>query len=594
MGRGPLRVRWLGRVRYDDALALQHALFRRSGEDHLLLLEHNHVYTLGVRARPEHVLDAPGTVGAELARADRGGDVTYHGPGQLVGYPIVSVPMAPGAIPAYVHAVEQLVIDALAELGLTGTGRVDGSPGVWVDSAAAVPRKICAVGVRVSRGRSMHGFALNVDPDMAMFGHIVPCGIADRPVTSLALEGVKVAMGDVVDAVVASAPSALALGGGARRIERQDASAAADPSAAPPGTPSGTRSQAGADRSGPGTDGAGPALHPARALHPPEGQASVPIVLRPGARALDRRLARAGVDPAAGLPVGERKPAWLRVEARMGGDYLELRKTMRGLGLVTVCEEAGCPNIYECWADGTATFMINGERCTRACGFCLVDTRHPLALDPAEPEHVADAVLRMNLAHAVVTAVARDDLADGGAAAFAATIAAIRARRPGTTVEVLVPDCKGDDASLRTIFEAAPDVLNHNLETVLRLQRAVRPSASYARSLSVLGRAKAAGLTVKSGLILGMGETEPEVHGALADLRAVGVDIVTVGQYLRPSAMHLPVARWWSPEEFARIRDVAVAMGFAHVQASPLTRSSYHARDAARSAAANAASAVHA
>lgn len=544
MGRGPLRVRWLGRVRYRDALALQHALFHRSAEDHLLLLEHPHVYTLGVRARPEHVLHDLVALGAELVRADRGGDVTYHGPGQLVGYPIVSVPMGPGAIPAYVHAVEQLVIEALADLGLPGTGRLAGSPGVWVEPDGELPRKICAVGVRVSRGRSMHGFALNVDPDMAMFGHIVPCGIAGRPVTSLAAEGLQVAMHDVVDAVVARSPGALALGTRRElaRVERQDAS--------------------GTDR-----------------------PAAVPVALRLGARALDRRLAAAGVDPAAGLAVGERKPAWLRVEARMGGDYLGLRRTMRDLELVTVCEEAGCPNIYECWADGTATFMINGERCTRACGFCLVDTRHPLPLDAAEPEHVAEAVERMGLAHAVVTAVARDDLADGGAGAFAATIAAIRARRPETTVEVLIPDCKGDEASLRTIFDARPDVCNHNLETVLRLQRAVRPSASYARSLAVLGQAKAAGLTVKSGIILGMGETEAEVHGALADLRAVGVDIVTVGQYLRPSAAHLPVARWWAREDFARIREVAVAMGFAHVQASPLTRSSYHAREAASSAA---------
>jgi lipoic acid synthetase len=189
----------------------------------------------------------------------------------------------------------------------------------------------------------------------------------------------------------------------------------------------------------------------------------------------------------------------------------------------------------------------------------------------------------MGLAHAVVTAVARDDLADGGAAAFAATIAAVRARRPDTTVEVLISDCKGDPAALQTIFDAAPDVLNHNLETVIRLQRAVRPSASYARSLSVLGRAKTAGLTTKSGIILGMGEREDEVLGALVDLAGVGVDIVTLGQYLRPSTAQLPVDRWWAPEEFERLRVAALAMGFGHVEASPLTRSSYHARQAAES-----------
>src|SRR5580658_3727301 len=193
-----LRVRWLGRVRYRDAHALQRALFRRGEGEYLLLLEHPHVYTLGVRARAEHVLVDPAAVGAELVRTDRGGDVTYHGPGQLVGYPVLSVPIGPGAVPAHVARVEQLVIDTLAELGLPGTGRLEGYPGVWVDPDGAQPRKICAIGVRVNRGRSMHGFALNVAPDMAYFGHIVPCGIADKPVTSLAAEGVEVAMDRVV------------------------------------------------------------------------------------------------------------------------------------------------------------------------------------------------------------------------------------------------------------------------------------------------------------------------------------------------------------------------------------------------------------
>jgi lipoyl synthase len=314
---------------------------------------------------------------------------------------------------------------------------------------------------------------------------------------------------------------------------------------------------------------------------------AVPVSLghRPsGERSLDRRLRRSGVDPAAGMPLRQRKPSWLRVPVTMGTGYQELRHDLRDLDLVTVCEEAGCPNIYECWADGTATFMINGSRCTRACGFCQVDTRHPLPLDAEEPNRVAQAVARMGLAHAVVTCVARDDLADGGAGAFAETIGAIRSARPGTTVEVLISDCKGDDASLQTIFAARPDVLNHNIETVARLQRAVRPSAGYARSLGVLARAADAGLTVKSGLILGMGEREEEVLATLADLRAVGVDIVTMGQYLRPSENHLPVARWWRPEEFDTLQRAGMAMGFAHVQASPLTRSSYHAREAADAA----------
>ncbi len=554
-----LRVRWLGRVRYQDAHALQHGLFRAGpgGDDWLLLLEHPHVYTMGVSAKPEHVLVDPASVGAELVRADRGGDVTYHGPGQLTGYPILTVPMGPGATPAYVHGVEQVVIDALADLGLPGAGRLPELPGVWV-GLEGIPRKICAIGVRLSRGRSMHGFALNVDPDLGMFDHIVPCGIPDRAVTSLAAEGVATSMSDVVDAIAGRAAERWAKGPGGRGgIERQDVAwrvRTADLSAFTRGMGAGT---------------------PVAAAPPAPGRGSVQPVRLLG------RLAEAGVDPAGGLAIGERKPEWLRVKANMGPEYRALKHTMRSLDLVTVCEDAGCPNIFECWAEGTATFMINGDRCTRACGFCLVDTRKPLPPQADEGERVAEGVARMGLAHAVVTAVARDDLADGGAAGFVATIHAIHHRRPGTAVEVLIPDCHGSPEALRAIFDARPEVLNHNLETVARLQRAVRPSASYARSLAVLARAKAAGLTTKSGLILGMGETAEEVLGALADLRGVGVDIVTVGQYLRPTSHHLPVARWWTPDEFTTLKLAGEAMGIPHIEASPLTRSSYHAKQAA-------------
>jgi lipoic acid synthetase len=297
------------------------------------------------------------------------------------------------------------------------------------------------------------------------------------------------------------------------------------------------------------------------------------------------RLAAAGVDaPGADAP-RTRRPEWMRVKADFGDGYRATRRLVRDLGLHTVCEEAGCPNIYECWADGTATFMILGERCTRACGFCLVDTRHPLAVDVDEPVRVAEAVATLGLRHAVVTSVARDDLDDGGAAIFAATIRAMRARTPSTRVEVLIPDCKGDPASLDVIFEARPDVLNHNLETVARLQRAARPSAGYARSLAVLARAKRAGLHTKSGLIVGMGEELDEVQAAITDLRGVGVDILTVGQYLQPSSRHLPVVRWWTPAELAEVGAFAARLGFAHVEAGPLVRSSYHARRAVDAAA---------
>jgi lipoic acid synthetase len=532
-----------------------------SPDDHLLLLEHPHVYTLGKRADMRHVLVPPAEVGAELVRTDRGGDVTYHGPGQLVGYPIVSLPAKRGGdrhgmadTVAYVRSVEQLLIDALADVGLPDAGRLGEYPGVWVDPEGDNPRKVAAIGVRLTRGRSMHGFALNVAPDMRYWGYIVPCGIPDKQVTSLAAEGVDVDMRTVVDAVTARAG---ALWGKGAPVDRQDvvwrhtpADLSAFSRGEGPGETVATRAQS-------------------------EAEQGVPVRLK-------GRLAQAGVTD--GLQMAARKPDWLRSTFRTAPGYLRLKHTMRDLGLVTVCEEAGCPNIFECWADGTATFMINGERCTRACGFCLVDTRHPEPLDATEPERVAEAVERMGLGFAVLTAVARDDLPDGGAAAFAATIRAVRRRTPSVQVEVLIPDCKGDDASLATVFEARPDVLNHNLETVARLQRAVRPSAGYARSLSVLARAKEAGLVAKSGLIVGMGETDDEVLAALADLGAVGTDIVTIGQYLRPTTHHLPVARWVEPETFERYREAGEAMGIAHVESSPLTRSSYHARQAAGAA----------
>ena len=283
------------------------------------------------------------------------------------------------------------------------------------------------------------------------------------------------------------------------------------------------------------------------------------------------------------MPEDRRKPDWMRVVMRTGPEFRRISGVMRDLDLVTVCEEAGCPNISECWEQGTATFMLGGERCTRACGFCLVDTRRPEPLDPSEPERVAAAVARMGLEHAVVTAVARDDVPDGGAGHFAACIGAIRRLCEGVTVEVLIPDCKGDAAALETVFSARPDVLNHNIETVPRLQRKVRPSAGYARSLAVLARAKAAGLATKSSIMVGLGETAAEVTGALADLAAVGCDIVTIGQYLRPTGDHLPVERWWTPREFESLARTGTAMGIGHVEAGPLTRSSYHAARSARS-----------
>jgi lipoic acid synthetase len=274
------------------------------------------------------------------------------------------------------------------------------------------------------------------------------------------------------------------------------------------------------------------------------------------------------------------RPEWIKARAPMGERYERLRDVMRDLGLHTVCEEARCPNIGDCWNRGTATFMILGDVCTRACGFCAVKTGLPrLPPDPREAERVAEAAARMGLRHAVVTSVNRDDQRDGGAGVFAACIRRIRERVPGCTVEVLIPDFKGDAAALQIVIDAAPDVLNHNTETVPRLYRQVRPGARFERSLELLRQAKTAGLLTKSGIMVGLGEEPGEVQDTVRRIREAGTDILTVGQYLRPSADHLPIVRYYEPAEFAEIKRYALGLGYRHVESGPLVRSSYHAEE---------------
>ena len=276
-----------------------------------------------------------------------------------------------------------------------------------------------------------------------------------------------------------------------------------------------------------------------------------------------------------------KRPPWLRVRLRDSQAVNDVNAMMRSLRLTTVCEEAQCPNLFECWAARTATFMLMGEVCTRHCGFCAVKKGETAALDPKEPEHVAEAVQRLKLHHAVVTSVNRDDLQDGGAAHFAATIAAIRRLNPACRVEVLIPDFKGSEAALQTVLAAGPEVLNHNVETVPRLYSRVRNGSDFERSLTLLRRAAQAKpdsiLRTKSGLMLGLGETLEEVYEVCTRLREAEVDVLTIGQYLQPSARHLPVERWVSPREFEEIGARAKTLGFAHVESGVFVRSSYHA-----------------
>jgi lipoyl synthase len=279
------------------------------------------------------------------------------------------------------------------------------------------------------------------------------------------------------------------------------------------------------------------------------------------------------------VPIDRARPEWLKVRLPMGPEVENLRRLMRSKSLHTVCEEAHCPNMAECWGAGTATFMILGDTCTRSCGFCAVKTGRPGIVDLEEPARVGAAVAQMALGHAVVTSVNRDELPDGGASLFAATIREIRAKSPGTTVEVLIPDFVGDPSALDAVLEERPEILNHNVETVERLYPRVRPQARYPRSLEVLRRTKerAPDLVCKSGIMVGLGETREEVVGTMRDIAAQGTDVLTVGQYLRPSPMHLPIERYWTPQEFASLRDEGMTMGFRHVESGPLVRSSYHA-----------------
>jgi lipoic acid synthetase len=273
----------------------------------------------------------------------------------------------------------------------------------------------------------------------------------------------------------------------------------------------------------------------------------------------------------------ERKPAWIKTRARMGPQYQQLQSLVKSEGLHTVCQEAGCPNIFECWEDREATFLIGGDQCTRRCDFCQIDTGKPADLDAGEPLRVAQSVRSMQLRYATVTGVCRDDLPDEGAWLYAETIRQIHELNPGVGVEMLAPDFSGNPAHLEQLFQAKPEVFAHNLETVPRIFRRIRPGFRYERSLQVLDAGRAAGMVTKSNLILGMGETRDEISEALRDMRSVGTDLITITQYLRPSLRHHPVERWVKPEEFVSLRDEALALGFAGVMSGPLVRSSYRA-----------------
>ncbi len=543
-----VRVRWLGRLPYEEAWDLQKAfwegrVYGRSADDYLLLLEHPHTYTVGRNGDGSNLLVPEGelvSVDATIHHVDRGGDITYHGPGQLVGYPIYAVPKLPNGFDmvGHVRRIERALIGALTTLGVEAWPE-EGLTGVWTEQG-----KIAAIGVRVARGVAMHGFALNVSPDLNYFDNIVPCGIKDRAVTSLT---------EILD----------------RPVSIREAVAVVTAHFAEVFGHTTTEAQHGAFARGAGGEPYAVDAMVSAGVFSAAGGNEVPITIN-------------GL-----LPDEPPRPEWMKIKADISSEgYRELRRLMRSKELNTVCEEAGCPNIYECWSHGTGTLMLLGDKCTRACAFCDVQTGRPGEVDLDEPLRAAAAVAAMGLRHAVLTSVNRDDLVDGGAGIFAETIEHIRRLVPDCDIEVLIPDFKGERGPLETVMYAKPAVLNHNTETVLRLQRDVRTAANYGRSLALLARAKwiNPACTVKSGLIVGMGETEEEILATLADLRAVGVDLVTIGQYLRPTPRHRRVDRYVHPEEFARYAAEGTRLGLSHVEAGPLVRSSYHARESLQSA----------
>ena len=523
----------LGRMEFAAALERQQQELEAVGDgdvEKLLLVEHPAVYTIGRGGDGANLRGAPDRFGVPLFRIGRGGDATFHGPGQIVAYPIVSLDREGRDLHVYLRKLEEVLIRTLARFEIRAE-RVAGKTGVWVvdrrdETLANLPsdgsnaghaRKIASIGIGVRRWVTCHGIALNVTTDLDYFRAIVPCGLGGVEMTSVANE-----LGHDVDRHAVEA-------------------ALVDEFAAVFGW----------DVQG-----------PPRGATPRRG----------------RRYAARISESEPGVS-GDRKPPWLRARVPSGETYLRTRRILSDLNLATVCQEALCPNLAECWAHATATFMLMGESCTRSCGFCAVKHGAPARLDPLEPVRVAEAAARLELRHVVVTSVNRDDLADGGAGHFAATARAIESRIPECKIELLIPDFQGSESALATVVASPVDVLDHNTETVPRLYATVRPGSKYERSLELLRRAKRmrGDLLVKSGVMVGLGETDDELVDVFRDLRAAGCDILTVGQYLRPTKEHLPVRRFVAPDDFAELRRRALALGFHHVESAPLVRSSYHA-----------------
>ena len=539
-----LNIRWLGKLPYSEAYDLQLGLHRSvsqedSKDDYLLLLEHNNVITSGRSSKENNLLVSKGQLhelGIEYFETDRGGDITYHGDGQLIGYPIIRLSDPKKVIP-FVRNLENVIIDSLRKFKIDSFTKEDDT-GVWTAKG-----KIASVGIKVSKWTTYHGFSLNIFDSLDGYQLINPCGKQSEQITSIHQFNPDISFQDVASEI--SDNFAKVFGYTNTDIQFSQF------------TPRQLKRTKEFNIDQMVKDGVFKI-----------NQNQIPVTVR-------------GI-----LPSEPKRPEWMKVKANLGSDYVSLKNLLSEKKLNTVCEEASCPNIYECWSMGTATFMIMGDVCTRACGFCDVKTGKPGELDLGEPLRVAESVQAMNLTHAVITSVNRDDLEDGGSMFFADTIRAVKDKNSHCDVEVLVPDFKGLRTAIQNIIDASPEVFNHNLETVPRLQREIRTAASYGRSLSLLEYVKKQGFMgkTKTGLIVGMGETKEEVISVLKDLSKIEVDIVTIGQYLRPTAKHRPIDRYATLEEFEDYKIIGESYGIPHVESGPLVRSSYHAKDSFASA----------
>ena len=534
-----LNIRWLGKLPYGEAYILQKGLHAATSQesspfDYLLLLEHNNVVTIGRSGDINNLLVSKNILNEnniEFFETDRGGDITFHGDGQLIGYPIIRLDDPKKVVP-FVRKIENVIIDSLAELSIEAFSKTDDT-GVWTKEG-----KIASIGIKVSKWTTLHGFSLNISENTKGFDFINPCGSSDEHVISIQQYDETVSFKEVTEIISRKFVEIFKY----EKVDKQFSQF----------TPRQLKKKK--------------EFHIDQLVNNGVFNASknsVPITLNSSVKSEPER------------------PEWMKVKANLGKDYLSLKSLIKEKRLNTVCEEASCPNIYECWSMGTATFMIMGDTCTRACGFCDVNTGKPCDLDMDEPYRVAESVKIMGLTHAVITSVNRDDLDDGGSAFFAKTIDEVRLKNNQTSIEVLIPDFKGSKEAIDNIINANPEVLNHNLETVPRLQREIRTAASYGRSLALLQYAKESHFLgkTKTGLIVGMGEEFEEVISVLKDLSRINIDIVTIGQYLRPTQRHRLIDRYVSEEEFEQYKTIGQELGIPHIESGPLVRSSYHAKD---------------